>query len=115
VIGPDADMYPFWHSSQRNDPGLNIALYANSHADKLLVSARAESDPAKREADYKSFNDEIQNDVPAVFLYAPNFIYVVPKDLKAISLGNLNAPDDRFANVQNWYLDTDHVWNIFVK
>src|SRR3989344_2469416 len=40
IIGRDLDLFAFWHSSQRKDPGLNIALYANSKADKLLEDAR---------------------------------------------------------------------------
>lgn len=30
------DLYPFWHSSQQDDPGLNIAQYANVNVDDLL-------------------------------------------------------------------------------
>ena len=41
VIGRDLDLFAFWHSSQRNDPGLNIAMYANPKADSLLETARA--------------------------------------------------------------------------
>jgi peptide/nickel transport system substrate-binding protein len=115
VVGRDADLYPFWHSSQRNDPGLNIALYANSKVDKLLEDSRKQSDPERREADYKSFDQELKNDIPAVFLYAPNFIYVVPKDLYAVSIGNLSSPSDRFTTIRKWYIDTDNVWQIFVK
>ncbi len=115
VIGKDADLYPFWHSSQRNDPGLNIALYANSKVDKLLEDARKESDPEKREAAYKEFDKEIQSDMPLVSLYAPNFIYVVPKDVKAVTLGNLSVPSDRFNTITQWYLDTDNVWKLFVR
>jgi peptide/nickel transport system substrate-binding protein len=115
VIDADADLYPFWHSSQRNDPGLNIALYANSRADKLLEDARKQIDQSKRDADYRAFNTEIKNDVPAVFLYAPNYIYVVPKSLAAVTINNLNESRDRFKTVRDWYIDTDYVWQIFVK
>src|SRR3989344_4252042 len=33
VVGSSLDLFAFWHSSQRNDPGLNLALYANVKAD----------------------------------------------------------------------------------
>lgn len=114
VVGKDADVYPFWHSSQRNDPGLNIALYANSKVDKLLTDARTQSDPEKRDADYKAFDQEIRKDMPLVSLYAPNFIYVVPKGVAAVSLANLSSPSDRFISIRDWYVDTDNVWQIFV-
>jgi hypothetical protein len=49
VIGRELDLFAFWHSSQRNDPGLNIALYANSTADKILSScARLRRRQARR-------------------------------------------------------------------
>src|SRR3989338_510780 len=44
VVGRTADLFAFWHSSQRNDPGLNLALYANSRVDSLLTQARATND-----------------------------------------------------------------------
>ncbi|MBX4195595.1 hypothetical protein KW796_01400 [Candidatus Parcubacteria bacterium] len=115
VVGKDADVYPFWHSSERNDPGLNIALYANSQVDKLLTDARAESDPAKREMLYQAFDTAVRADVPAVFLYSPNFLYVVPKTVNGVALGELGSPQDRFRDARNWYIETNSVWNIFVK
>jgi peptide/nickel transport system substrate-binding protein len=115
VIGRDEDVYPFWHSSERNDPGLNIALYANSTVDKLIEDARSQSDPAKRAADYTGFEKEIVSDAPAVFLYAPSFLYVLPTSVHGVNLGNLSLPQDRFAGIRDWYIDTDSVWKIFIK
>lgn len=114
VVGRDADIYPFWHSSQRNDPGLNIALYANSRADKLLDDIRSTSDASKRDQDYRAFDAEIRSDVPLVSLYSPNFIYIAPKTIRSLSLGHLATPEDRFSNVRHWYIETDNVWKLFV-
>ncbi len=115
VVGRDADVYPFWHSSERNDPGLNIALYANSKVDKALDEARSQSSSVKREADYKIFDSEIRADEPAVFLYSPSFLYVIPKSVSGVGLGELSSPEDRFSSLPNWYLETDGEWNLFVK
>ena len=115
IVGRDALMYPFWHSSERNDPGLNVALYANPKVDKLLEDARSTTSNSQRESDYKSFNKEIQNDEPAVFLYAPSFLYMVPKDVKAVTLGELSSSQDRFLGIRNWYIETNNVWKIFVN
>jgi peptide/nickel transport system substrate-binding protein len=115
VVGRDADIYPFWHSSERNDPGLNIALYANSRADKLLSDTRTLSDQDKRLDAYEELSEEIENDVPAVFLYSPSFIYIMPKDVKGVELSQLGTPQDRFLGIREWYIDTNSVWNIFVK
>jgi peptide/nickel transport system substrate-binding protein len=113
VIGRDADVYPFWASSERNGPGLNIAQYANSKADKLLDTARTTKSDSIREQSYKSFVDEVAADVPAVLLYTPSYLYVVPKTVHNITFGELSVPQDRFLDVNNWYIETNKVWTIF--
>ena len=115
VVGREADLYPFWHSSQRNDPGLNIALYANSKADKLLEEARSVSDKETADARYQAFGDELEKDLPAVFLYSPSYLYVIPKKLQAVSLGSLSVSQDRFLGIRDWYIETDKVWKIFLN
>lgn len=115
VVGRDGDVYPFWHSSQRNDPGLNIALYANARADKLLEAARATSGRDEAEKNYKAFQNEVMSDVPAVFLYSPSFLYVVPQKAKAVDLKALSTSQDRFLGVRDWYIETDKVWKIFLN
>jgi len=114
VVGRDADLYPFWHSSQKTDPGLNTALYTNSRADKLLESARSADSQEMAEKNYKAFAEELKVDVPAVFLYTPSFIYVVPQKIKAISFNSLTVSQDRFLGIRDWYIETDKVWKIFV-
>lgn len=115
VVGRTMDLFAFWHSSQRNDPGLNLALYANAKADGILAEARVTTDPANREKLYNSFASIIEKDQPAVFLYAPEFIYVVPKRLQGVRLGTLSSPAERFLNAYEWYTDTERVWNIFTN
>jgi peptide/nickel transport system substrate-binding protein len=113
VVGRELDLFAFWHSSQRNDPGLNLALYANSKADSLLSQARATSNTTDRDKLYAQFATLVEKDQPAVFLYAPEFIYVVPKDLKGVELGALTTPAERFLDVYEWYTDTQRVWSFF--
>jgi peptide/nickel transport system substrate-binding protein len=113
IIGRGLDLFAFWDSSQRNDPGLNIAMYANPAVDSILAKLRASNDDTDRQSLYAQFEAEIAKDNPAVFLYSPEFIYVVPKDLQGISLGAIENPSDRFETVQSWYRTSDHVWKIF--
>jgi len=115
VISRNADVYPFWHSSQRNDPGLNIALYANSRVDKLLEEGRSASDPTVAEKSYLAFAEEIASDIPAIFLYTPSYLYVIPESVGSVSLGLLSTPQDRFAGIRDWYIQTDKVWKIFAE
>ncbi len=115
IVGRDLDLYPFWHSSQRNDPGLNIALYVNSTADKLLEDARATSDLSRRNTLYTSFAAEVEKDIPVVFTYAPSFLYIAKPTVQGFSLGFLTNPSERFGNIYKWYIETDNVWNIFTR
>ncbi len=115
MVGRDADLYPFWHSSQRIDPGLNIALYANSRADKLMDEIRGTGDPQVVEQSYKALAEEINSDVPAVFLYTPSFLYVAPKKVQSVSMGALLSSQDRFSGIRDWYIETDRVWKIFLN
>ncbi len=113
IVGRDNDLYPFWHSSGRTTPGLNIALYTNLKADKALENIRATVDPSEQKTYFDTLNKEIKNDIPAVFTYSPYFIYIVPKTVKNVSLGTLTEPKDRWANVNEWYIETNNVWQIF--
>lgn len=115
IVGTDPDPYAFWHSSQRFDPGLNIALYANLTVDKLLEKARETSDREKRTSLYEDFQKEVINDAPAVFLYSPDFIYILPKEIRGVSLQGVNVSSDRFATIHEWYARTQKVWPPFAN
>lgn len=113
VIGRELDLFAFWHSSQRNDPGLNIAGYANVTADRVLEQLRQTSDESKRISLYEQFNTELKKDTPALFLYAPDFVYIVPNGLRGVELGFIETPSDRFLSVASWHRETDEVWPPF--
>ncbi len=113
VLGHDGDPYAFWHSSQRLDPGLNIASYTNATVDRILERARTELDSAQRAIMYENFSKEVVTDNPAIFLYAPETRYVVPKAVKGMNFSSVSMPADRFLHIHTWYMTTDNVWTIF--
>lgn len=115
VVGRTLDLFAFWHSSQRNDPGLNLAMYTNARADNLLAQARTTTNRKEREALYKSFVDIIKEEKPAIFLYAPQLIYVLPEKILGAEFGVLTTSAERFLNVYEWYTSTERVWNIFTN
>lgn len=115
VIGRDPDLFSFWHSSQRNDPGSNISMYTNSKADKILDSARGEIDREKKNIYYADLAKEIAKDNPAIFVYAPYFTYIVPQKIQNLELPIINISSDRFFNIHNWYITTSKIWKIFLK
>ncbi len=113
VVGRGLDLFAFWHSSQKDDPGLNIALYTNTDVDDLLAKARTISDKEERDKIYLQFEEEMRNDEPAIFLYAPDFLYVVPKKLLGEDIDLVTTPSERFSGVYLWHTQTERVWNFF--
>jgi len=114
AIGRDMDFFAFWHSSQRNDPGLNISMYTNSKVDKLLEDARKIQDINTREEKYIAFEKELKKDIPAVFLYSPSFIYITPNKIKGQEINTITMPFERFINISKWYIEINNLWKIFL-
>lgn len=110
IMGLIPDPYPFWHSTQKREPGLNLSLYDNKEADKLLEEARQILDEKKRLEKYRIFQDIIIKDAPAVFLYSPDYLYLVSKEIKGIKTKIVADPSKRFIDIENWYVKTKRSW-----
>ena len=110
ALGELPDIYPFWHSSQINDPGLNLSEYQNKKADQLMKDARETSDDSVKSQDYAKLQNIILTDAPAVFLYNPDYLYWVSGKVKDINTTKIVDPAKRFANITNWYVQTKRVW-----
>ena len=108
-----ADLYPFWHSSQKDDPGLNIAQYTNLSVDTLLEEARSQEDPNARKETLSKAGDIIKNERPAIFLFEPMMTYVVKNDVVMSATHGISKPSDRFSTITTWYTDSDTLWNFF--
>jgi peptide/nickel transport system substrate-binding protein len=108
-ISFNPDLYSFWHSSQKHDPGLNLSLFDNKAADGLLESVRQEVDEAKRIEDYQKFQEIIFKEIPAVFLYGRCYLYPVSTTVQGIDAKNINASQQRFTDVNKWYVKTKRV------
>lgn len=109
VLAIDPDPFSFWHSSQKKAPGLNLAVYDNEEADKLLEEARTTLDPVKRLLKYDDFQKVVLDDAPAIFLYSPFYIYPQDEDVKGNELEILSIPSDRFSNINKWFISTKRV------
>ena len=114
VVGYSIDLFAFWHSSQRNDPGLNISMYTNITADNLLEEIRVTNDIEEQKVKFRDFQKEIYKDTPAIFLYSPHFIYISDKKIKNNPINQVTIPSERFLDVNNWYIKTDKVWKLFL-
>lgn len=113
VVSRDGDLYPFWHSSQRNDPGLNVALYTNASVDATLEELRTTLSPDIRAQLHESFVNEWQSDIPAVFLYVPDMIYALPEEIQGVHAGPVQEPNERFLDAYGWYMHTQRIFTFF--
>ena len=110
IVGVDPDPYPFWHSSQSYDPGLNLAIFFNKQVDQLLEEARQTNDLEQRRMKYLHFQNILADEEPAVFLYNPYYTYALPKKIKGFTLERITVPSDRFNNIEGWYAKTRRGW-----
>lgn len=108
-ISRESQVYAFWHSSQREHPGLNISGYTNSKIDTILEELQKETNPDDRNTLWKKFITTFYNDMPAVFIYSPSYIYLHRETPLFTMPVSIHGPDDRFINIREWYLETEKV------
>lgn len=113
IIGADPDPFPFWHSSQSEDPGLNLSQFQNKEADRLLVEARLSADTQLRESNYQKFQEILNKELPAIFLYSPSYTYALDRRVRGFDIKKILIPADRFNNLSEWYLRTKRVFKLF--
>lgn len=78
------DAYPLWHSSSAKLGGFNLVNYKNKEVDELIQKGSTTVDKKELSKIYKKIFDLIVDDLPYLFLYIPNSITVVNKDIKNI-------------------------------
>ena len=115
----DPDRYELFHSSQKSHPGLNISSYVSESkrtqvvegktvkvpaVDDDLNDARRLVDEKTRKKKYEDFQAIIAEEVPVVFLFHPEDVYIVNKRITNISLKGNNAIEKRFTNITDWII-----------
>jgi len=106
IIGQDPDLFSFWHSSQTTDPGLNLSGYQNKDLDDLLEKTRQTFDEEQRMNDLKMIQNILLEDKPALFLYNPFYLYILPQKVKGYNIQYANLPSEKFVDIENWYIYT---------
>lgn len=115
IMDNDPDPYPFWHSSQTKYPGFNFSLFTDREADKILVEARSATSTQQREKLYKQFQQILNKELPALFLYTPTHIMIISKTIKGVDIRQIFSPNERYAGLSNWYLKTKKKWRLSSK
>jgi peptide/nickel transport system substrate-binding protein len=101
--GIDPDLYSFWHSSQINDPGLNLTGFKDRKVDKFLEQIRKMTDSKVKAERYKEIQAVLVDESPAIYLYNPMFSMAISKNIKGIPEGKLNGPVDHLNSIYSWY------------
>jgi ABC-type transport system substrate-binding protein len=112
LLSVTPDPFSFWHSTQRNYPGLNLANYNNNKVDKLLESIRIEENPLAKISLLENAQKLLLDDLPAIFLVNPSYIYFVSDKIRGVEPRLIADPSERFADIQNWYLRTQRSFKI---
>ena len=82
-LTPDARS--IWHSSSDKKGGFNFVGYKNSEVDKLIEQAERTIDRKEFGKIYKKIYKYISDDLPYLFLFVPNSITSVNKNIKNVS------------------------------
>lgn len=102
-LGPDPDIFPYYHSSQANATGLNLSNYNNKLADTLILGARSTMNSSLRDTRYETFLRYWVDDVPAIGIYQANLTYYFNKNVRSFSEDDrLVYATDRFNDVNYW-------------
>lgn len=107
-IGADPDVFPYWHSTQKDPRSglrLNFSDYSSAVADSSLEAGRSRSDPVLRAAKYKPFLTQWQQDAPALVLYQPKFAYMTNTPLFGFDAKEINTATDRLNSAANWEIE----------
>lgn len=111
ILGHSMDFYPFWHSQEMKDPGLNLSLISDKKIDEIIEKMRSEQDKGKKEEFLKEFQKTLKEENIAIFLYQPNYLYPISKKIKGFDLKKIVNPSERFIGMEKWYVKTKRVFS----
>jgi len=99
--GPESDPYQIWHSSQSKDRGSNFISFHNARADELIVKAKTELDPAKRNPMFHEFSRILHDEQPYTFLVARESTGFLDRRFEGVKIHKLRL------DPLEWYVPTE--------
>lgn len=100
---PDPDPYPFWHQTQITS-GQNYSKWDDFQVSEYLEQGRIVVDIAERAKNYRNFQVRFSQELPALPLFYPVYVYGVDAEVQGVSMGPLFDPSDRFSMINQWFL-----------
>lgn len=83
-LSPTPDPYMFWHTDNDKKGGFNLVGYNNPKMDKMIEQSQTIVDREKLSKLWREMFKMIVDDNPYLFLYIPNSITTVNKNIKNI-------------------------------
>jgi peptide/nickel transport system substrate-binding protein len=103
VRSPDPDPYPFWHQTQITG-GQNYSKWDDFQVSEYLEQGRVIVDIGERTKNYRNFQVRFSQELPALPLFYPVYVYGVDAEVQGVRMGPLFDASDRFSMVDRWYL-----------
>ncbi|HLD08222.1 MAG TPA: ABC transporter substrate-binding protein [Candidatus Peribacterales bacterium] len=111
------DSYPYWHSSQiqtfeTNEAGErtgerldanNLSQFTSFKADALLEQIRETQNEDLRKQTLEKLREVFREDVPAIVLYSPTYVFAVSDKILGVELGEPSLHSDRFLSMHRWF------------
>lgn len=105
-LGADADIYPFWHSSQATLEGLNFSNYKDRVADDFLVNYRNETSSEAKKIQMTKFAQRWRQEVPALPVARVKSEYFYRNGVKTYDQKNsLVSEINRYTDVIYWQVN----------
>ncbi|MFO7807434.1 MAG: ABC transporter substrate-binding protein [Candidatus Moraniibacteriota bacterium] len=108
-FGNDPDLYHFWHSSEKHDPGKNLTLFDEEEVDEILEESRKIHDIQERQEKYNELEEKIAEEIPATFLFTPNYVYILNNKIKGVDTESITNLSLRFQQINEWYKNTKRI------
>ncbi len=100
-LSPTPDPYVFWHSDNDRKSGFNLTGYKNERLDKMIETSQSMVDRDELAKLWQEMFAMIVKDNPYLFLYIPNSITAVNKNIKNI----VPSPSGIWHNYIEWEKD----------
>jgi ABC-type transport system substrate-binding protein len=110
ALGQIPDLFPFWHSSQKEFPGLNITSYQSKESDDFLIKAREGLEEEERKKNLEQFQEIFLKDSPAIFLVRSYCFYFISPKIKGYKMEKISQPSNRFSKIEDMYVKTKREW-----
>ncbi|MDD3475650.1 MAG: peptide-binding protein [Sulfurimonas sp.] len=97
-LSPTPDPYMFWHSDSDKQGGFNLVGYHNEEMNKMIEESQSMVDAKELSLIWKKMFKIITDDNPYLFLFIPNSITTVNKEIKNIEA----SPSGIWHNYIKW-------------